>query len=113
MVINGRIQQTIIDPGKGTDIHEIIQDGEYYGMQTFDQSLVKLYEQGKIDLRGAMSAASNPHDLKVMLQQRGLMSSTNMRVTPTAEPAPEPAPALVPNGAPAPVAPTPAPQAVG
>ena len=77
MVANGRIQQCIIDPGKGGDIHEIIADGEYYGMQTFDQALAKLYEQGKIDIRGAMTAASNPHDLKVMLQQRGLMAATS------------------------------------
>ena len=77
MVVNGRIQNCIIDPGRGGDMHEIIADGEYYGMQTFDQSLAKLYEQGKIDMRGAMTAASNPHDLKVMLQSRGLVAATN------------------------------------
>jgi twitching motility protein PilT len=77
MVVNGRIQNSIIDPARGGDIHEIIADGEYYGMQTFDQSLAKLYERGQIDMRGAMSAASNPHDLKVMLQQRGLVASTS------------------------------------
>jgi twitching motility protein PilT len=77
MVVNGRIQNCIIDPGRGGDMHEIIGDGEYYGMQTFDQSLAKLYEQGKVDMRGAMTAASNPHDLKVMLQQRGLVASTS------------------------------------
>ena len=85
MVMNGRIQQCIIEPGKG-DIHEIVADGEYYGMQTFDQSLAKLYERGAIDLRGAMTAASNPHDLKVMLQQRGLLAATS-RPTPEAQPA--------------------------
>jgi Tfp pilus assembly pilus retraction ATPase PilT len=77
MVANGRIQNCIIEPGRGGDVHEIIADGEYYGMQTFDQSLAKLYERGAVDMRGAMSAASNPHDLKVMLQQRGLVSSTS------------------------------------
>ena len=56
------------------DMHAIIADGEYYGMQTFDQSLAKLYEHGAIDMRGAMTAASRPHDLKVMLQQRGLLA---------------------------------------
>ena len=80
MVNNGRIQQCIIEPARGGDVHEIIQDGEYYGMQTFDQALVKLYEAGKVDLRGAMTAASNPHDLKVMLQQRGLLASTSRSV---------------------------------
>jgi twitching motility protein PilT len=76
MVVNGRIQQCIIDPQRTGDIHEIVADGEYYGMQTFDQSLVKLYQAGAIDLRGAMMTASNPHDLKVMLQQRGLVGTT-------------------------------------
>lgn len=77
MVVNGRIQNCIIEPAKGGDVHEIIADGEYYGMQTFDQSLAKLYERGLVDMRGAMTSASNPHDLKVMLQQRGLVSSTS------------------------------------
>ena len=77
MVVNGRIQQCIIDPVKGGEVHEIISDGEYYGMQTFDQALCKLYEQGMVDMRGAMTAASSPHDLKVMLQQRGLLAATS------------------------------------
>lgn len=75
MVVNGRIQQSIVEPGKGGDINQIIREGEYYGMQTFDQALVALLEQGEIDLRGATQAASNPHDLRVALQQRGMVST--------------------------------------
>ncbi len=75
MVVNGRLQQCIIDPNKTSDIHEIVSDGEYYGMQTFDQALVRLYEQGAVDLRDAMMTASNPHDLKVMLQRKGLVAA--------------------------------------
>ncbi len=75
MVVNGRIQQTIIDPARGTDILQVIREGEYYGMQTFDQALVNLLEQGVIDLRAATQASSNPHDLRVALQQRGLVPS--------------------------------------
>ena len=75
MVVNGRIQQTIIDPTRGTDILEIIREGEYYGMQSFDQALVNLLEQGVIDLRAATQASSNPHDLRVALQRRGLVPS--------------------------------------
>jgi Tfp pilus assembly ATPase PilU len=41
-------------------------------MQTFDQALVKLIAAGRIDMRSALGAASKPHDLKVMLQQKGL-----------------------------------------
>ena len=75
MIGNGRIQQCIVDPSRGGDMKDIIADGEYYGMQTFDQSLVKLFEQGKIDMRGAMMAATNPSDLKIMLQQKGLVGT--------------------------------------
>ena len=76
MIVNGRVQQCIVDPDKTTDISQIIAEGEYYGMQTFDQSLVSLLEQGVIDLRAAMVTASNPHDLKVMLQQRGMVPAS-------------------------------------
>ncbi|MGH9305904.1 MAG: type IV pilus twitching motility protein PilT [Acidimicrobiales bacterium] len=75
MVTNGRIQQCILDPSLTEGIREIIADGDYYGMQTFDQSLFTLYERGAIDMRQAMMAASNPHDLKVMLQKKGLAST--------------------------------------
>jgi twitching motility protein PilT len=77
MVSNGRIQQCIVDPNRTGDMKEIIADGEYYGMQTFDQSLVKLFEAGKIDMRGATIAATNPSDLKIMLQARGLVGTGN------------------------------------
>jgi twitching motility protein PilT len=75
-VNNGRTQQCILDPMLTGDMHEIIADGEYYGMQTFDQSLVRLIAAGRIDMRAALVAASKPHDLKVMLQQKGLAGPT-------------------------------------
>ena len=75
MVANGRIQQCIAEPQLGEELNEIIADGEYYGMQSFDQHLVKLFEQGVIDMRGAALGASNLHDLRVMLQRRGLVGT--------------------------------------
>ena len=76
LVNTGRVFERIVDPDTpGDSLSEIVESGEYYGMQTFDQSLVKLLEQGRIDLRGAMAAASRPHDLKVMLQQRTPVAS--------------------------------------
>jgi twitching motility protein PilT len=75
LVVNGRIQQAIIDPLITGDIEEIVADGEYYGMLTFDQSLVSLVESQRITLAEAMGAASNPHDLRVMLEQKGIMKT--------------------------------------
>jgi twitching motility protein PilT len=73
LVSNGRIQQAIIDPTLTGDIQEIVADGEYYGMRTFDQSLVNLISDGVIDLAEAMASATNPHDLKVMLERKGIL----------------------------------------
>jgi twitching motility protein PilT len=75
LVMTGRIFDRIVDPNAGTgeSIEEIIGDGEYYGMQTFDQSLFNLFKNGMVDLRSAMAAASNPHDFRIALQQAGLL----------------------------------------
>jgi twitching motility protein PilT len=75
MVVNGRIQQSIVEPTSTAGIDQIMAEGDYYGMQTFDQALVALIESGVIDLREAMTTASNPHDLKVMLERRGLVAT--------------------------------------
>jgi twitching motility protein PilT len=69
MIVTGRIADRIIDPDSpGDSIQEIIADGDYHGMQTFDQSLVALVRAGAITLEVALAAATNPHDLKVALQ---------------------------------------------
>ena len=52
LVVNGRIQQAIIDPLITGDIEGIVADGEYYGMMTFDQSLVNLIADGNRPGRG-------------------------------------------------------------
>jgi twitching motility protein PilT len=75
LVVNGRIQQAIVDPLLTSDIEGIVADGEYYGMMTFDQSLVGLVADGTLDVAGAMSTATNPHDLKVMLEREGILQT--------------------------------------
>ena len=51
MVVNGRIQNCILDKAKTGDIAEIVKEGDYYGMQSFDQALVKLIEGKVISFR--------------------------------------------------------------
>ena len=72
LVVNGRVQSWIMDANIREDVQEIIADGDYYGMHTFDQSILALYEEGRIDLRAALAAATNPHDLSVAMRLRGL-----------------------------------------
>jgi twitching motility protein PilT len=75
MVANGRIRQCIADRDLTSEIAEIIADGEYYGMRTFDQSLAQHLQEGHVTLEEALQVSSNPHDLRVMLEQRGLIST--------------------------------------
>ncbi len=75
MVANGRIRQCITDPELTGEIETIVSEGEYYGMQTFDQSLAQLLQEGVITLQEALTMSSNPHDLRVMLERRGLVST--------------------------------------
>jgi len=75
LVINGRIQQAIIDPMLTGDIDGIVAEGAYYGMVTFDQSLAALLSTGRITLAEAMTSATNPHDLKVMLERQGILQT--------------------------------------
>ena len=62
----------------GADDHtidQLIREGEYHGMQTFDQALFQLYKENLIGVRDALSAASRPEDLRISLQQAGLAAS--------------------------------------
>jgi twitching motility protein PilT len=76
LVNTGRVFERIVDPDvAGDSIAEIMADGEFYGMQTFDQSLLALHRAGRIGLREAMAAATSPSDLRVALQREGLLSA--------------------------------------
>jgi twitching motility protein PilT len=70
----GRVADAITDPEKTSSIPELIKEGAYYGMQTFDQHLVTLIRDGVITLDAAMGASTNPHDLTVELRRLGLVA---------------------------------------
>jgi hypothetical protein len=47
-------------------------------MRTFDQSLLELVTLGDVSVEHAMEAASEPHDLQLMLQQAGIPLAGSM-----------------------------------
>ena len=68
----------ILEQGRTKEIYHAIQEGaEYYGSQTFNQSLKALYQSGTISLEEAMSAADNPDELK--LEIRGIARGSKAR----------------------------------
>ncbi|HEY3264289.1 MAG TPA: PilT/PilU family type 4a pilus ATPase [Actinomycetota bacterium] len=72
LVANGRVYERILDPEGTIEIHDIIAEGEYYGMQTFDQALVKLVRDGLVAEEDAKRVSSNPHDFVLAL--RGVLT---------------------------------------
>src|SRR5690606_8679032 len=71
LVVTGRVQHLILNPNETAKISEVIAEGEYYGMQTFDQALLKQVMSGNVTEQVALDAASNPHDFKLMLAAGG------------------------------------------
>jgi twitching motility protein PilT len=72
MVKTGRIRDFILDPQQTGQIPSAIAEGEYYGMQTFDQALLKLVEEDRVSYEEALRAASRPQDFRLMVQSLGL-----------------------------------------
>lgn len=63
--------ETLIEEGREMEITDAIKEGEIYGMQTFDQALLKLYQDGRIDREEALSNATSRADMKLMLEGIG------------------------------------------
>jgi twitching motility protein PilT len=61
-----------MDPTQTAQIQQAIAEGECYGMQTFDQALLKPIEEDRVAFEEALRASSRPQDFKLMVQSTGL-----------------------------------------
>ena len=75
LVVTGRVKDLIMNPEETGKITEVISEGEYYGMRTFDQSLLGYVMEGKVSEHVALEYASSPHDFKLMLAAGGQRAS--------------------------------------
>jgi len=73
LVASAAVRECLADPEKFSDIKSLMESGgDQYGMQTFDQSIFKLYRDGKITYSTAIEASTNPGDLDLKI--RGIES---------------------------------------
>jgi len=79
MVNNGRIADRIVDSRRTPEITDIIAEGGFYGMQTFDQHLLQLVKDDVVSVEDAMIASSKPHDFTLMLEQAGIAVAPRAR----------------------------------
>src|ERR1700760_4845586 len=74
--MTGRARDMITDPDQTGRLREVIAEGEFYGMQTFDQALLRHYQAGRVAMEDALRVASSPHDFKLLVAAEGRTSTT-------------------------------------
>jgi len=82
LVNTGRVFDRLVDPEQTDSIVDVIADGAYYGMQSFDQALVMLVKDGLVTVDEARRTASSPHDFDLQLSgvlDRGSAFSDDQR----------------------------------
>ena len=75
MIATPTIKEYILDPVKTLLIPTAIDEGSQYHMQSFDQSIMKLYGDGIISYEDAMAHVTNPDEFNLKL--RGIKSSSD------------------------------------
>jgi twitching motility protein PilT len=72
----GRVRDMIMDPAETGNLGEVIADGAFYGMRTFDQALFEHVSAGRVLVEEALFAATSPHDFKLLLAANGKRGTT-------------------------------------
>jgi twitching motility protein PilT len=81
VMVNSPNIRDLIAEGKTSQIEKVIaSSGDFYHMQSFNQSLAKLTLDGTITHDDALACSTNPNDLNLML--KGIGSSTSSSVRP-------------------------------
>ena len=65
----------LIKSGKVDEIKEVMEHSETYGMQTFDQALLKLFKDGIISEENALKNADSANNLRLKMKHNDGFSS--------------------------------------
>ena len=75
IMINSPLMADLIFKGNVHDMKELIAKSNELGMQTFDQALFNLYEDGQIKYEDALRNADSVNDLRLRIKLEGKESS--------------------------------------
>lgn len=73
IMMGNNIVRTQLLEGRSADLYKTIETGAYYGMHSFDQDLIRLFQEGKIDEKAVIENSTTPQDAALKLQ--GLSST--------------------------------------
>ncbi|HEX7099047.1 MAG TPA: PilT/PilU family type 4a pilus ATPase [Acidimicrobiia bacterium] len=74
LVNNERVQEWIMSEQTGAPLTEVIRESEFFGMQTFDQSVLRLVLSRHVDVETALPHVRNGHQLRAKAMEAGLLS---------------------------------------
>jgi twitching motility protein PilT len=72
LVVNARVRERIADPSRLAELGDEMTNGDLYGMQTFDQSLVHLYRNGLVARDDAVAHADAVSEMRFSLDRADL-----------------------------------------
>ena len=75
LINTDRVAERIADPDLTHEIPDLIAEGSFYGMETFDQSILRLAASGKVSFEDAFRHATRPSDLRLRAQQLGVLGT--------------------------------------
>lgn len=70
-VTTPRVKQAISNPEKTSQLFEIMQEGDFYGMFTLQQDAVRRVLAGDVSLESAESVITSMSDFRLSLKQSG------------------------------------------
>ena len=73
LINTDRVAERIADPALTSEIFDVMAESSYYGMETFDQGILRLFADGTISLAEGLRHATKPSDLRLRAQQLGLI----------------------------------------
>ena len=76
LTMTGRVHDLIMDAKRTGKLTDVIEEGAYYGMQTFDQALYAAVQSGEVSMHDALHFATRPHDLKLLIGAEGHLHTT-------------------------------------
>ncbi|MDO3387594.1 PilT/PilU family type 4a pilus ATPase [Gilvimarinus sp. SDUM040013] len=68
VLLNTPLMSDLIRKGEVGELKELMKKSTELGMQTFDQALYSLYDNGEITYEDALSHADSPNDLRLMIK---------------------------------------------
>jgi twitching motility protein PilT len=69
ILVNTARASALIEEARENELTDVIEEGDIYGMQSFDQALLNMYKQKIINKDEALKNASNKNDMVLMINQ--------------------------------------------